>query len=472
MSDHGPDQSAPLPPPPPPPLRPPGAGSWAAPPPPSPPPGGAQRTVRAAPGRGRVVVGVALAVLVAMIAVGAAAMVSHNKSASAVDATTAATTSAAAPRPSTGQTSGPTGSGGSGAAVAPSTSAAKTDFDRTIDAIIAFDEKERGLKFKTRPMVVALSEADFVARYQAETDDDYAKHKADFESATVVMSAVGLLKPGVSYYETTKAFGSAGVLGFYDPKTKELSVRGNKLTPFVRTVVAHELTHALDDQWFGLDRPQYDDAKDEISFGLSALAEGNARRVENAYRASLSAGDQAKADSEEASYGGAFQANQFTPSFLKLQLAPYSLGEKFVGELLNFGGQKALDAAFNDPPTTSEEVINVDKYLAKEGRVNVTPPPADGALVDDGVMGEIVIQYLLESAISSAQANQAAAGWSGDWYVAWTANGISCVRTAIQMDTPKDTSDLKSAFDKWVSTRPKASVTSAANTVTVTSCTK
>ena len=418
------------------------------------------------------IVGVALAVLVAMIAVGVAAVVSHQKSTSAFNATTATTTSAAALSPSTSHVSGPTGPSGSGAAFPPSTSTAKTDFDRTIDTIIAFDEKVRGLKFKTRPVVVALSEGDFVARYQAETDDDYAKHKADFESATVVMSAVGLLKPGVSYYETTKAFGSAGVLGFYDPKTKELSVRGNKLTPFVRTVVAHELTHALDDQWFGLDRPQYDDAKDEISFGFSALAEGNARRIENAYRASLSAGDQASADREEASYGSSFQANQFTQSFLKLQLAPYSLGEKFVGDLLDFGGQKALDAAFNDPPTTSEEVINLDKYVAKEGRVNVTPPPADGALVDDGVLGQIVVQYLLESAISSAQANQAAAGWSGDWYVAWTANGSSCLRTAIQMDTPKDTSDLKSAFDKWVGTRPKASVTSTANTVTVTSCTK
>ena len=363
-------------------------------------------------------------------------------------------------------------SGAAGSNASPTTTRSSTEFDRTVDTIIAFVEKTRGLKYKARPVVIALSEQDFLARFQALTEEDYQKHRVDYDAATVVLSALGLLKPGVSYYETTKAFGAAGVLGFYDPETKELSVRGGTPTPFVRTVIAHELTHALDDQWFNLDRPQYDNAKDEIGFGFSALAEGNARRVEKVYRASLSSADRTSADREEASYGGAFQANQFTTAFLKLQLAPYSLGEAFVRDLLDLGGQPALDAAFAAPPTTSEEVIDVDKYVAKEGRVEVAPPPADGTVVDDGVLGEIVIQYLLESVVSTSQATRAATGWAGDWYVAWSASGASCLRFAIEMDTANDTTDLKAAFDKWVASRPKAAVAASGKIVTVTSCTK
>ena len=75
-----------------------------------------------------------------------------------------------------------------------------------------------------------------------------------------------------------------GVVGFYDPETDELVVRGAALTPYVRTTIAHELVHALDDQHLDLDRPEYDEADDEIGFGFSSVVEGNARRVENAYR--------------------------------------------------------------------------------------------------------------------------------------------------------------------------------------------
>jgi len=72
---------------------------------------------------------------------------------------------------------------------------------------------------------------------------------------------------------------TAGVVGFYDPETKQLVVRGTDTTPFTRRVLAHELTHALDDQHFDLNRQQLDKADDETGFGFSALVEGNARRV-------------------------------------------------------------------------------------------------------------------------------------------------------------------------------------------------
>lgn len=486
MTDPGSDNRPPVPPPPPPPMRP------VAPPPPAPPrppamavppPGPpaappfarpAPAAVAPPPDRRRLVVGIAVGLLLALVAVTVAALVARGGGdtvtapAATGEPATPATTGAPAPTTVTPPTT--RAGAGTGPTGAPTTTGAPTEFDRTVDTIIAFVERARGLKFVTRPTVIALSDADFVARFQQLNDQDYRENRAAYDEATVVLGALGVLRPGRSYYDTSRAFGDAGVLGFYDPETKELSVRGNQITPFVRTVIAHELVHALDDQRFDLDRPEYDDADDEIGFGFSALAEGNARHVEKAYRASMSAADRASADREEASFGGSFDTSLFTTTFLQLQLAPYTLGEAFVEALLDLGGQAALDAAFGAPPSTSEQVIDVDKYVAKEARVVVPAPPADGAVVDQGVVGQIAIRYLLESVVGSATAVRAASGWAGDWYVAWSTVTASCIRMAVQVDTATDTTELKAAFDRWAATRPQGAVRVADRTVTATSC--
>ncbi len=436
----------------------------AAPPPPAPASGS---------GRQRLVAGVAVALLLALVAVGVAAIAARDDDTPAVQATAttapaAVTTTTAAPARST--TAPPTSA--AGVPGAPSTTRAASDFDREVDRIIAAVEPVRGLRFKTRPKVTPMSEADFVARFEAINREHFEKHRADYEAATVVLGALGFLRNAMTYYETAQAFGSAGVVGFYDPETKELAVRGSTMTPFVKTVVAHELVHALDDQWFDLDRPEYDDEKDEIAFGFSAVAEGNARRVETRYRETLSAADRAAADREEAAYGANFPSQTFTTSFLKLQLAPYTLGQSFVDRLLTAGGQAALDAAFTAPPRTSEQVVDVDAYLASRGPAPVAPPKADGTVVDDGVLGQVVLQYLLESVVSASQANRAATGWAGDWYVAWNENGASCVRATVVMDTQADANDLRGALDRWVASRPRGSVDASGPEVRFTACTR
>lgn len=55
--------------------------------------------------------------------------------------------------------------------------------------------------------------------------------------------------------EFRKAYGG-GVVGFYDPDSDVLKVRGTSLTPYRREVIAHELVHALDDQIDHAGRPR------------------------------------------------------------------------------------------------------------------------------------------------------------------------------------------------------------------------
>lgn len=412
-------------------------------------------------------IAVIIGVATMLIAAGVAALVLRDDE---TIATTPTTTPQVTRSPSTSGTGPSTTAPGSGSTV----SRPSTDLDRFVDEAIAFIEKERGLKFTTRPTVVVLDDAAFVARFRELVDEDAKKNKDVYDDVTGVFQAIGLLNRDMSYVDAQKLLGEGGVLGYYDQESKELRVRSGQLTPFTRTVIVHELTHALDDQRFDLNRPQYDSADDEIGFGFVALAEGNAKRVENAYRDSMSNADKASATAEELKLGasGAAVLAKLSVSLLQLEYAPYDLGERFVDAVIAKGGQAALDKVFADPPTTSEQVIDPAKYFAKENRREVAPPKADAPAFKTGVFGQVALQMMLGSANSARVAETAASGWSGDWFVAWNESNRSCLRVDFVMDTPKDTTELRDALNKWAQTRPSAKVANAGDALELTTCSR
>jgi hypothetical protein len=408
------------------------------------------------------IVAVVVAVATLLIAAGVGALIARDDK--VIETTPAGTT---APTTSTGTTA-TTSPGGT------SSTAAKNELDAFVDEAMAFIERERGIDFVSKPTVVALDDAAFVARFRELVDQDAQKNAMLYDDVTGIFQAIGLLSRDVSYLDAQKALGEGGVLGYYDPESKELRVRAGQLSPLVRTVIVHELVHALDDQRFNLHRPQYDTADDEIGFGFVALAEGNARHVENAYRDTLTTGEKASALAEEQklAVSGALSLAKLTLAMIQLELAPYEQGEKFVEAVLANGGQSALERAFNDPPRTSEQVIYPDKYFSREARRTVNPPPADGTVFKSGVFGEITLRAVLGAANSARAAETAAAGWAGDWYVAWRESNRVCLRADFVMESSKDTTELREALTKWAQNRPSGKVTNNGDAVQVTSCSR
>ena len=332
---------------------------------------------------------------------------------------------------------------GPGSDDAPPASAA--ELRAAVDEISAVVEAERGLAF-TEPVDVELAgEGEFQRRLL----DDFDEGVDDLRDTEVLLKAFGLVEADVDLVEAMRTLLGAGVVGFYDPETDELVVRGTALTPYVRTTIAHELTHALDDQRFDLDRPEYDDADDEIDFGFSALVEGNARRVEDAYRAGLSDEEQLDAAAEELSLGGGLDLGDVPLVLVVLISAPYSLGHDFVVQLIDDGGQEALDAAFDAPPRTSEQVIDPATYEAGEGAVELPVPAVAGQVVDEGVAGQFLIQVVLAEGLDADRARAAAAGWGGDSVVAWRDGQRPCATLAAVGDDPGETAELRAAFEDW-----------------------
>ena len=318
----------------------------------------------------------------------------------------------------------------------------------------AFVESARGLRF-LRPVDVSVL-AD--AAFRRKLGEGEPVDEADVEVQVGVLRALGLLRGDDDLGEAS-ALDADSVAGFYDTETKELVVRGARLTPFVRQVLVHELTHALDDQHFGLDRDLVDE---EAALAFEALVEGDALLVEARYLASLPPAEREQAEAEENVTFGAGGRFDGVPDFvLELAEFPYRDGPEFVDAVLDAGGRARLDAAFRTPPTTSAEVLHPTRYLTGRGRRPAPPVVAGGRILDEGPLGELVLRLVLLTAVPEREAARAAAGWAGDRYVAWTADRRTCVRASVVLDTPAEAAELSASLRRWAAEHPGGAVEAA-----------
>lgn len=322
------------------------------------------------------------------------------------------------------------------------------EFLALIDELEAYVATARGLDWLREVEVELLDDAEFEARLL----EDFEEDTEDIADAELFYRAMGLLDGETSLLEELRTIYSAGVLGFYDPETDELVVRGASPTPYVQQTIVHELVHALDDQHFELDRPEYEDRKDEISTGFSAAVEGNARRIENQWLGEQSSEFRAEASAEEEAFADGIDVDAF-PEILLFQIgAPYQLGEVFVGQLIAEGGERSVDAAISDPPDTSEQFLFPELYLEREPRIEVPVPPAEGEVVDDFVIGALFLfgLFTIDGApVNQVDAVRAVDGWGGDWAVVWTDGDLACVRADFVGDTSADTGEIEDALSTW-----------------------
>ncbi len=321
-------------------------------------------------------------------------------------------------------------------------------------AAAAFVEAALGRPFKEFPVVEFIDGEEFQDRLLTDFDES----APELGELSAVYRSLGLLAPGAELIDVYRDLLEVGVVGFYDPETKELVVKAQELNLFARSVLVHELVHAHDDQWYELDRPEYEDTDDEVGFGFAAVVEGNARRVENLWAAGLSPDEQAQLRSEELGLLGPADLDklQSVPQFLiLLQIAPYDQGEVLVNEVLEQRGDGALDELYASPPVTSEEVLDPDRYLAGEGAISVPTPDvgAGGAEIASGAFGELVMEILFGVQITD---------WGGDQFVTVDAgDGVACTTVDAVGDDDVATEAMRSAALGWAEAAADRSVRDA-----------
>jgi hypothetical protein len=348
----------------------------------------------------------------------------------------------------------------------PAVAASPGSIDAFVPVAAAFVESHRGLRFKQTVKVEHLSDAEFSQRIVSLQRRD----RADTDRQAKLFQALGLIDKGVDVEKAEEELLSAGVVGYYDPKTKDLVVRGDTATVSVKHVVVHELTHALQDQWFGLDVNQGDQTDDQ-ALAYVALVEGDAVRIEREYVTSLSSSERDQLSREGAGGGGPSSA---VPRVLvQLLTFPYVAGPPFTSAVLQARGQPGLDKAFKDRPAATSQVVQADRFLNGDQPQPVAEPPADGAVFDRGVLGEVELGVLLgeraPSALTREQEQDAAQAWAGDRYVAWTSGDSYCLRVRFAARNPAGATAIGSALEKVASSGSGAQVEKGPQPV-LTSC--
>ena len=358
------------------------------------------------------------------------------------------------------------GPGGPPASGSPAPQAIK-DF---IPVAEKFVEDHRGLKFLKPVPVTFLSDADFTKKLDSKNQID----PTQVNKSAKELEALGLLDGHPDLAKLEESLLSGAVVGFYDSQDKQLYVRGATLTPYTREVLVHELTHAVQDQHFDISHPELTNVTDERPEALLGLLEGDAVTLENEYVATESAQDQAEALQEQ-TQGAANIPSNIPPVLIQILVFPYTDGPEFIKELRAARGQAGLDAAFTRLPTTTQQILHPERYLAGDAGASVPTPTADGTAFDTSVLGEQGLDLLIHKAESEGNLDQSAgdaasAAWDGDRYVAWDQSStVSCVRDVFAARNGTDAAALQAALQEYVTTVPHASLEST-SPLTLKSC--
>jgi hypothetical protein len=323
-----------------------------------------------------------------------------------------------------------------------------------LEQIIARVERERGLEFRRDPAPRRVTPRQARAEALASLDEDFppARRRADAE----VLVMLGLVPPGTDLGEAVESTFGEGVAGYYDPRDGRMRIVEGAQTAnrvLYEMTVAHELTHALEDQHFDLltDRLA---SGDDAAMAYTALVEGSASALMYRYV-------DGRFGAEEA-FGG-FAASAFAPTgdlppFLMAQLVfPYVTGEMFVSRLLELGGGDwtVVDAALRArPPVSTEQVMHPRAYVEVEQPERVSVKGSSAALGDGwrrlrgGTFGEWQTARLLARAGGTAWA-QAAAGWGGDAYAVLGRGDDRALVVRWTWDTRADEEDFVAALRAW-----------------------
>jgi hypothetical protein len=236
--------------------------------------------------------------------------------------------------------------------------------------------------------------------------------------------ALGAVPADLDYEKTILLILGTQLAGYYDPRNKTMFLLDDLGSDSAAATLWHELVHALQDQHYDL-RPKlkWSTGRGDATAAVQALAEGDAMSA--MLDVMLAPQGQTALDLPEGLLGksmGMIEALpeiDSVPGILKRSLvAAYADGLTFVNALREKGGFAAVDAAWRDPPTTTEQILHPEKYEKRELGLAVVPvPPPEGGpkgVVFRDVLGEQGLRFVLEEWMPLVSAAAAASGWGGD----------------------------------------------------------
>ncbi len=315
----------------------------------------------------------------------------------------------------------------------------------SVDEILLFDSKHSGLPVKREVKKRLTSRDEVVAYLTKHMKDEDVKR---LQRSELVLKKFGLLPRDFDLEKLMVSLLREQIAGYYDPKTKTVNLLDWVPLDQQEPVMAHELTHALQDQTINLNRwmkkgdkdlgeirkdPTSQDIEDdEIDDSREAVVEGQAEAMMLEYE--LSPVGKSIVDSPELVETMEAQMSDGTddstvfkdaPIFLRESLTfPYSYGLNFIVKLMQKGGrEQAFARVLADPPHSTRQIMQPETYLSGE---NIPPMPVisfkrdfkDYSKFDIGAMGEFDVDVLIEQYAGKKIADEFAPEWRGGYYYA------------------------------------------------------
>src|ERR1700685_2319284 len=268
---------------------------------------------------------------------------------------------------------------------------------------------------------------DYLIREDKEDKNDAERYADD-----KTLEAFGLIPKGFPLDSFMLDVLTDQVAGLYDPKAKEFYIADWIPADEQRTVMSHELTHALEDQSFHIDswikaaRPN-----DDAELARDAVSEGSAMAAMVDYSMrDQHIGVRELPDVTLLIRAGAITEMDKDPNLAKAPgyirdelLFPYLAGTGFSQQFLKaHSGWQDLHLIFENPPVSTQQIIHPDLYLSNVKPEAVTLPdwknlaPDDWKLLEENVLGEFGLAEVLKQFLGPERADMTSSAWKGDRY--------------------------------------------------------
>jgi hypothetical protein len=347
---------------------------------------------------------------------------------------------------------------------------AKTALEANLDRVAQETAELRELPPLAEIDDVLVSHDELLAMMPELVAEEMTPEEAVAQSRS--LAALGLIPAGTNLLDLTVRLMSEQVAGFYDPLSDEMLVLFDGNPGPTEYFYSHEVIHALQDAYLDPDNLMED---------LTALNSDQALATVSLYEGDAVAGSTAYLERHPALTVALLReverdspAMDAAPAAVVVPLLfPYTAGAAFVDRLLDEGGWDAIDAAYGDIPTSTEQILHPLKYLERDQpSLLALPDPAtalsaDWRVVDEDTLGELQIALLLANfdrgegfnsitgdiALPEAARN-AAAGWDGDRFALWEDGDRETLVWRSVWDTPGDARAFSRALaqfgnDRW-----------------------
>jgi hypothetical protein len=321
-----------------------------------------------------------------------------------------------------------------------------------VDDVLKFDSKDTGLAIKAevRRQLIDRDKVQAYIEKQLREDEDAQRLK----NGEMVLKKFGLVPRDFDVDKFLVQLMREQVAGYYDPQTKFVNLLDWLPPETQMPVLAHELTHSLQDQNFGMEKwvkgpnhkkkmsPAETVADDESTVARHAVLEGQAMAVMLDWmlaplgKSLLESPQIAEAMEAGMAQGGDSPVFNKAPLYLqRVLIFPYTYGLDFERVLLKQGKDTAFAGVFKRPPESTREVMEPAVYLADEKLAPVNPPDIAGALgkgwemYDVGSIGEFDVAMIAEQFANAAIAKTIYPAWRGGYYYAVNKKGAEVKTT-------------------------------------------